>query len=225
LKTRLVRTGLVLFVFATATSCTAAGGASQGAMGYKDAKSMVLDILKSEDGQKAILEATAKQAEQDPTLKLLSTGQGEQIRIAVKEILTGQDAEKLLHRTMTDPHFAGPFAKALQADLKTMHKELMKDPEYQQAFADLLKTPELETHLIALMRTPAFRQQVAAVVQDSMRSPLFQAAMLELVKQAIEEGAVPRPEMQASGKAKEQKDKKKKEEGGEGEGQQQEEES
>lgn len=224
MKTRLLRTGLLLFVFTTAASCTAAGGgASQGAMGYKDAKSMVLDILKSEDGQKAILEATSKQAEQDPTLKLLSTGQGEQIRIAVKEILTGQDAEKLLHRTMTDPHFAGSFAKALQTDLKTMHKELMKDPEYQQAFADLLKTPELETHLLALMRTPTFRQQVSTVVQDSMRSPLFQAAMLELVKQAIEEGAVPRPEMQPSEKNKDQK--KKKDEGSGGDGQQQEEDS
>lgn len=186
-----ILTGLIL------SSCSAGGGAeAQGQMPYKDVKSMVMDIIESKDGQKAILKAASEQRE-DPTLRLLSTGEGQQIQLAVKDILTTDTTEKLLQKTMTDPRFAGEFAKVMNKDIKNIQKELLKDPEFQKTYMQTMQNPEFQMMLLQTMRAPQFKQQVNLQIQEAMQNPIFKMEMLDLVKKAIQEGATPTPESQS----------------------------
>ncbi|GIP36301.1 spore germination lipoprotein GerD [Paenibacillus sp. J2TS4] len=193
------------------TSCgTGKQQSSQNQQSYKDIKSMMLDILNSEDGQKAVQEASKKN--QDPTMKLLSTGEGQQIQIAVKEVLTDPNHSQLIEKTMTDPKFAGDFAKSVQKYNKQLTKDLMKDPEYQQQMLDLMRNPEFEKIILETMKNSQYRQQTMKIIEESMQSPLFRDQLMELFKKAIEE------EMKPQGKEGKGKQQGKEKEGGKQEG-------
>src|SRR5690554_496862 len=94
------------------TAC-GSGNQSGGMHNYKDTKSMVLDILESEDAKKAIQKASEEQQGSGGGIKLLSTPDGKQIQAAVKDVLTDPSYPKHLEKMMTDPKFAGEFAKAV----------------------------------------------------------------------------------------------------------------
>jgi spore germination protein D len=201
----------VLIACLLLTSCGSGSGGQSQTQSYKDTKSMVLDVLKTEDGQKAIQEASEKN--KDKTAKLLSSGEGVQIQAAVKDVLTDPSNSKLIEKTMTDPKFAGDFAKAIQKSNKDLHKDLMKDPEYQKSMLDLMNTTDFQKMLLSVMKSPQYRQQVMTVMEESMKSPLFRAQMMELFKKVAQDEMKPKEEdMKAKGA--EEKDKEKgKEEG------------
>ncbi|SCW73003.1 spore germination protein D [Paenibacillus tianmuensis] len=186
------------------TSCGSESQASSSGGGntYKDTKSMVLDILKTEDGRKAIQQATIHE---NSKLQLLSAGDTQQLQLAVKDVLTDTESNKFLQKMISDPKFAGQFAKAIQKDTKQIQKELLKDPEYQKAMMDAMKSPDFETMMLETMKGTAYRTQTKAVIQESLQSPIFRLEMMELMKKVLQEESKP----------KEEKGKKK---GGEGEG-------
>ncbi|WP_281884112.1 spore germination lipoprotein GerD [Paenibacillus sp. YYML68] len=168
---------------------SACGSDTQGSSGggmntYKDTKSMVLDILKTEDGQKAIQEATIQA---DSKLQLLSAGDTQQLQLAVKDVLVDTDNNKFLQKMIKDPKFAGQFAKAIQSDTKNLQKDLMKDPEYQKALLAAMKGPEYETMMLDVLKTPSARTQIKALIQESMQSPLVKLELMELMKKVLED--------------------------------------
>lgn len=172
------------------TSCGSDQQSSQSSQSYKDTKSIVLDILKTEEGQKAIQEASKKN--QDKTVQLLSTGEGQQIQLAVKDILTKEEGGvKLLQQTMTDPKFAGDFAKAAQSNMKQLHKDLLKDPEYQKSLIELMDSSDYQALVLQTMKSPKFRQQTMDIIKESMQSPLFKAELIQLYQKAIQEEMQP----------------------------------
>ncbi|NEW09626.1 spore gernimation protein [Paenibacillus sp. SYP-B3998] len=174
-------------------------GQSQGNT-YKETKTMVLDILKSDDGKKAISTANRSIMNGDAgasglagqsQIKLLSANESLQLQMAVKDVLTAQENNKFLQDMMKDPKFAGDFAKAIQKDTKQMFKELLKDPEYQKALVDVMKNPDYEKMVLDVMKTAAYRQQMMTVMQEAVKSPLFRAEMVDLLKSAIEQQSQP----------------------------------
>ncbi|CAM3577520.1 spore germination lipoprotein GerD [Marinicrinis lubricantis] len=191
---------LLLLVPLILSSC----GSDQGGGGmtsYKEMKSMVVDILKTEDGQKAIEEATKKkeQSQESQAMQLLSTGQGQQIKVAVKEVLTDPQFSKTLQTMMTDPKFAGEFAKAVQKENEQIHKSLMKDPEYQTLMLQVMKDPEYEKMLMDVMKGKQYRQQMMTVMQEALKSPIFRLELMDMMKKVLEEESKPKEEGQQSG--------------------------
>lgn len=148
---------------------------------------MVLDIIKSEEGRKAITEASLNSG--DPAsgaqMQILATGQGEQLQLAVKQILTDPHYPKALQTLMTDPKFAGEFAKAVNKENMTIHKHLIKDPEYQQSLIEVMKNPEFQKLLMDVMRSSQYRQQTMKVMQDALQSPLFRLELMQLLKRVL----------------------------------------
>lgn len=206
-RLRMVPVLLTVFLL---MSCGSEQQSSQSAQSYKETKSIVLDILKTEEAQKAIQEASEKN--QDKTVKLLSTGEGQQIQLAVKDILTADEGgTKLLEKTMTDPKFAGDFAKATQKNMKQLHKDLLKDPEYQKALIEVMNNQDFQQLLIQTMKSQNYRQQTMDIVRESLQSPLFKAELIQLFQKAIQEETKPKQEQQSGGKGGKQ-------EGGENEG-------
>lgn len=189
--TRWIRLAPVLLIVGFLTACGSETQASSGNGGgnYKDTKSMVLDILKTEDGRKAIQEATIHE---NSKLQLLSAGDTQQLQLAVKDVLVDTQSSQFLQKMIADPKFAGQFAKAIEKDTKQLQKDLMKDPEYQKQMMDAMKSPDFEKMLLDTMKGTPYRAQMKAVIQESLQSPLFRLEMMELMKKVLQEESTPK---------------------------------
>ncbi|MBH5320758.1 spore gernimation protein [Paenibacillus sp. GSMTC-2017] len=178
------------------TSC--GGGESSGSnqqMNYKDMKTMVIDILKTEDAQKALQQSAEKLSgySAQPS-KLLSVQDQEEVRLAVKDVISAPDYDKVIKKLMTDTRFAGEFAKSVNKQNKDIHKELMKDPAYQAELVKTMKAPEMEKVIMDSLKSPQYRKEVMAIMQESMQNPLFRLEVLDLLKKAVQEELQPKPD-------------------------------
>ncbi|WP_314590952.1 spore germination lipoprotein GerD [Paenibacillus terrigena] len=190
---------IVLILTLTLTACMSEQQTSSAQPDYKEMKAMVVDILKTEEAQKAIQQSSGSSG--STQMQMLSSPVGkEQIRTAVKDTLTSPEYNKELEKIMKDPKFAGEFASAINKDNKKIHKELIKDPVYQQSVADILKSPDLSKMYLDLTKTPEFRKQVMTIVKDSMSSPLFKMQIMELLTKVVQEEL--QPKQQEQGKKK-----------------------
>lgn len=176
---------------------------------YKDTKSMVLDILKTEDGRRAIQEATIHE---NTKLQLLSAGDTQMLQLAVKDVLVDTQSNQFLQKMITDPRFAGQFAKAVEKDTKKIQKDLMKDPEYQKQMLDAMKSPDFEMMLLETMKSTPYRTQTKTIIQESLQSPLFRLELMELMKKVLQEESMPK---QGGEKQKKEGGKGKEGQGGE----------
>ncbi len=177
----------------------------QQVQSYKDTKSIVIDVLKSEDAQKTIQEALNKN--KDKTAQLLSTNEGVQMQMAVKQVLTDPNNAKFIEKTMTDPRFAGEFAKAIEKQNKQIYKDLLKDPTYQKSMMEAMNTPDFDQIMFTLMKQPKYKQMMANAVTDTMQSPLFKLQVMDILKKVVEEGARPTEENAQSGGGQKQQQK------------------
>ncbi|WNR44247.1 spore germination lipoprotein GerD [Paenibacillus roseipurpureus] len=199
------------FLLASCGSDTSSQGQSQ-ANTYKETKTMILDILKSDDGKKAISAANRSIMNGDvgangvagqSQIKLLSANESLQLQMAVKDVLTAKENNKFLTDMMKDPKFAGDFAMAIQKETKQMFKELLKDPAYQKSLIDVMKNPDYEKMVLDVMKTAPYRQQMMTVMEESIQSPLFRAQLVELLKTAISQQSKPDQMPSAKSAAKE----------------------
>ncbi|KRE44311.1 spore germination lipoprotein GerD [Paenibacillus sp. Soil522] len=191
------------------TSCGAEQSGGNEQVSYKDLKSMVIDILKTGDAQKALQESSMQMSGYKS--KLLSIQDQEEVRLAVKDVLVSPQYDKVIKKLMVDPRFAGEFAKAVNKQNKEIHKELIKDPSYQAELIKVMKNPEMDKMILEVLQSTQYRKQVMSLMQDSMQNPLFRLEVLELLKKAVQEELKPSPT---------EKVEKKKEEGEEDSGDQ-----
>ncbi|RKP45138.1 spore gernimation protein [Cohnella endophytica] len=170
-------------------------GGNGGQMSYKEVKSMVIDILGSEEAQKAMEKAsTAQYGESTLQMKSMTPSDQAQVRIAVKDVLTAPEYSTVLQTIMKDPKFAGEFAKAVSKDNKQIHKDLMKDPGYQKELIDTFKTPEMMKVLTDSMKTTDVRKLIMSSVTESMDNPLFKLEIMKLLQSVVKEELSPKTE-------------------------------
>ncbi|MEC0184477.1 spore germination lipoprotein GerD [Paenibacillus peoriae] len=198
---------------------------------YKETKTMVVDILKSDDGKKAIEEALTGQSSSSKEGQSGQSGEGsggeggsggssggasggsmgmkmlmptqsaEQMKVAVKDTLISPEYKKEIEKIMTDPRFAGEFAKAINSQNKQLHMQLIKDPSYQKSIESMLKSPELTKMYMDLTKTPEYRKQAMTVMHDAMQSPIFRLEVMNLLKTVVQEELQPKVEKKGGGGA------------------------
>ncbi|MDQ0195933.1 spore germination lipoprotein GerD [Paenibacillus wynnii] len=186
---------------------TACGGESSSSSSsqtsYKEAKTMVVDILKSDEGKKALQEAlsspSAESAGGSGGINVLSKSMlplqtSEDIRVAVKDTITAPEYKKEIEKIMTDPKFAGDFAKAINSQSKQLHMQLIKDPTYQKSVTDIMKSPEMMKMFLDLTKSPDYRKQTMTIMQETMQNPLFRMEVLDLLKTVVQEELKPKVE-------------------------------
>jgi spore germination protein D len=155
---------------------------------------MVIDILGSNEAQKAMEKAsTAQYGSSTLQMKSMTPSDQAQVRIAVKDVLTAPEYATILEKIMMDPKFAGEFAKAVSKDNKQIHKDLMKDPSYQQELVNMFKTPEMSKILTDSMKTPDVRKVIMSSVTESMNNPLFKLEIMKLLQSVVKEELTPKP--------------------------------
>ncbi|WP_019908264.1 spore germination lipoprotein GerD [Paenibacillus sp. HW567] len=209
MKWRTLWTGILVLCMTTAL--TACGGeqssSSSGQVSYKEMKTMVVDILKSDEGKKAVEEAlqspgssSGGSSSSGISMKMMPMQTAEQIRVAVKNTITAPEYQKEIEKIMTDPQFAGDFAKAINSQSKELHLQLIKDPAYQKSVEEIMKSPEMMKMFLDLTKTSDYRKQSMTIMQEAMQNPLFRMEVLDLLKTVVQDELQPKVQKKGGGK-------------------------
>jgi len=149
---------------------------------YKEIKGMVVDILKTDEGKKAVQDVL-----KDEKIKNELIIDDKKIEETVKKTLLSKEAADTWKKLMEDPKFAAAYAKALQKENESILKNLMNDPDYRKKMIETMKNPEYEKLILDILTSNAYRSQVMTVIKESVKSPIMQDDMLKLMIKANEE--------------------------------------
>lgn len=156
---------------------------SKSSPDYNQTKELVLDILHTDEGKKAVQEVMGNEEAKKQMIL-----EAPEVRKVVQETLLSEENKQKLEELMSDPEFVKEYAKQLEEQHKHLIKALMKDPEYQTAMQEILKDPEMEKHILELTKSKEFRQQTMAVMKEAIQSPYFRLELLQLMSKVAEEG-------------------------------------
>jgi len=153
---------------------------------YEETKKMVVDILKTDEGKKAIQEVL-----QNEEMKQVLIMEQDLVKKTIQDSLISEDGHKNLQKIFSDPEFLVKYAKSLQKEHEEIIKGLMKDPEYQKMLLDILQDPEMQKSIQNTIKSQEFRKHLQEVILETMESPLFKAkideAVLKAAKEALKE--------------------------------------
>lgn len=173
----------------------AQGTASQG--NYNDIKTMVLDILHSQQGL-----STLKEIAKNPEFKKSLTISDTDIQSILEKTMMKNENQAFLQDQMKDPKFAASIVKASKQQQTQIMKQLMTDPEYQAAMMSLMKSPEYQKMLMDVTKTPEYRQQTMSIMTQALQNPEFKILFMETVKEAIKQGATAQTSQGGQGQGK-----------------------
>ncbi|EME72478.1 Spore germination protein GerD [Bacillus paralicheniformis] len=161
-------------------------------MDYDETKKMVVDILKTDDGKKAIQEIL-----NDDKMNETLVMDEKTVKETVEKTLTSKKGTEFWKKVFDDSKFAEGFAKTLQNEHETVLKKLMKDPDYQKMLMGVLQDPEMAKRYGDLVKTREFRTQLQQVITETLASPLYKKQFEEELKKAVEESV--KDEMKGGG--------------------------
>jgi spore germination protein D len=173
---------MMLPVIVLLTSCSVSGS-SQGAAqpDYKSIKSMVVDILQTDEAKKSVAKMMRDEKFQESVVLDHDT-----VRTTLIQSITNPNNPQM-REAFRDPKFASVLAKTMKDEHKKVIKELMNDPEYQKMLIAVMKDPEFERNLLDLMKSSAYRQQTKQIMMETLQSPLFQEQLMTLMTRSTEE--------------------------------------
>jgi spore germination protein D len=153
---------------------------SGGQQDYGATKTMVIDILHSQEGKTALQDVM-----KDPTFKQQLVVSEADITKAVTASVESKKTQSFLAEQAKDPKFAAALAKAVQPDLISTSKQLMKDPDYQKDMLTLLQSPDFTKSLQTLLQGPQFRQDVMKIMTQALDTPAFRMKFQDSLKAAV----------------------------------------
>lgn len=164
------------------TSCAATEDTGGGQIDYEQTKKMVVDILKTDDGKKAIQDVMS-----DESMKEKLVMDQKVVTDTIQQTLTSDKATEYWKKTFSDPKFAQSVSKNLKSENKKLLKELMNDPEYRGMMIEVFKEPEIQKEMADALKSKEYRAHLQKVITETVDSPLFKAKIQELLLKAAEE--------------------------------------
>ncbi|MBT2694525.1 spore germination lipoprotein GerD [Bacillus sp. ISL-55] len=155
---------------------------SAGEVDYEETKKMVVDILKTDDGKKAIQEVMG-----DDGMKEKLIMDQPVVIDTVEKTMTSEKGMEFWKKSFEDPKFAESVAKSMKKENEKLLKDLMKDPEYKGMMIEVMKDPELEKELTNVLKSKEYREHLQKVMTETFESPLFKAKLQALIVKAAEE--------------------------------------
>lgn len=149
---------------------------------YDQTKKMMVDILKTDEGKKAIQDILT---EQEMKQQLIM----DQAIVAetIEKTLTSDKGIEFWKKAFKDPKFAESIAKSMKKENEDLLKGLMKDPEYQGMMIDILKDPAVQKEMEQALKSKEFRDHLQDVVTETFESPLYKVKIQELLLKAAED--------------------------------------
>lgn len=168
---------LPIMVFLTSCSPNDATGGEQ--IDYEETKKMVVDILKTDDGKKAIEEVMSSDGMKE---KLVMDQQV--VTNTIEQTLTSEKATDFWKKTFSDAKFAQSVAKNMQTENQKLLKELMNDPEYRAMMIEVFKEPEIQKEMADALKSKEYREHLQKVITETVDNPLFKVKLQELLLKA-----------------------------------------
>ncbi|MGE6261254.1 spore germination lipoprotein GerD [Heyndrickxia sporothermodurans] len=172
---------LLLFSsFLLLSACTGSPGNEK--MDYDQTKKMIVDILKSDEGKKAIQEIMA-----DKKIKQELVMDQAMVNDTIQKTLVSDKNIDFWKKAFKDPQFAKSFATGMKKQNEELLKQLMKDPDYQKMMLDILKDPEYQKEVQSLLKSKDFRKHIQTIVVETLDSPIFKAKIQETLIKAAQD--------------------------------------
>lgn len=173
---------LLLPIMLLLTSCASNESSSGGQIDYEQTKKMVVDILKTDDGKKAIQEVMS-----DDSMKEKLVMDQKMVSQTIEQTLTSDKATTFWKKTFSDPKFAQGVAKNMRSENEKLLKDLMNDPQYRGMMIQVFKEPEIQKELADALKSKEYREHLQKVIAETIESPLFKVKMQELLLKAAED--------------------------------------
>lgn len=170
---------LLLVILTGLTSCSSSDSSGGGQMDYDQTKKMVVDILKTDDGKKAIQDVMT-----DPKMKEKLVMDQKVVADTIEQTLTSDKATDFWKKTFSDPKFATAVAKNMKAENQALLKSLMNDPEYRTMMTEVFKEPEIQKQMTDSLKSKDYRAHLQSVITETMQTPLFQSKLEDIVIKA-----------------------------------------
>ncbi|MFC3885332.1 spore germination lipoprotein GerD [Bacillus songklensis] len=179
---------LLLYASLSLFALTSCAPAEQGGerMDYDQTKKMVVDILKTDEGKKAI-----EQVMKDEKMKQALIMDQAVVKDTIQNTLTSEKGTDFWKTTFSDPKFAESFAKSLQKEQENVIKQLMKDPDFQKSLIEVLQNPEMEKQMLTVLRSQEYRAHLQKIMTETFESPIYKAKIQDLLLKAaadVEQG-------------------------------------
>ena len=160
----------------------AAEGEAESQADYDETKRMVIDILKTDDGKKALQEVM-----KDQEIRQALVMDEQAVTQTIQKTLTSDQGKEFWKKAFEDPKFAESFAKSMQTEHKKLMKSLMADPDYQKMLISVMQDPEMQKTMQEAMKSQEFRKHLQGVINETLSSPLYKAKIEETLLKAAEE--------------------------------------
>lgn len=171
---------LVIVLFSASCSSGDSSGGSQ--MDYDQTKKMVVDILKTDDGKKAIQDVMS-----DDKMKEKLVMDQKVVSDTIQQTLTSEKAVDFWKKTFSDAKFTESVAKNMRTENEKLLKDLMNDPEYRAMMVQVFKEPEIQKEMADALKNKDYRAHLQGVISETMESPLFKAKMEDILIKAASE--------------------------------------
>lgn len=173
----------LLFIIILLTAC---GGNQSGQeqTDYEQTKKMVVDILQTEDGKKALMEILKEEQ-----LKQELVIESDVVKSSINEALVSDKGKEMWKTLFEDPSFVKGYTDAIQDEQTKWLKDMMNDAEYQEKMLELIQNPEISAMILSLLKSQQFRSHLEETIQQTLETPLFQAKIQEILLKAAEEQA------------------------------------
>lgn len=169
-----------LFVLLITSACTE-DAKSRNETDYDTTKKMVVDILQTEDGKKALKELmTGEEMKQELVIE------SDVVKNTIDQALMSEKGKEMWSTLFKDATFVENFAKSISEEHKKLMKSLMNDAEFQEQMLELLQDPEMNKQMLGLMKSQEFRSHLEETIQETLETPLFQAKITEILLKAAE---------------------------------------
>ncbi|AJD89506.1 spore germination protein GerD [Jeotgalibacillus malaysiensis] len=163
-------------------------GCAEEKTNYEETKQMVTDLLKTDDGKKAVKELLA-----DEEIKKELVIDQPIVKESIQTTLLSKEGQDFWKKTFADPEFAETLAKSMKTEHEQLLKDLMKDPEYQNMILTIMQDPAMHEQTMSVLNSQAYKEETKKLMLEMMESPLvkkeMQDLLLDAAKEMGEEGA------------------------------------
>lgn len=166
------------------TGCSGQGQSSQGNQDYEQTKKMVVDILKTDDGKKAVQEVLTEEE-----MKQQLVINSDIVQKAIQQVFEGDQGPQFFSKLFEDPSFVQSYVNATKESDQELIKGLMNDSTYQEQMIQLFQNEDMQKLIVSTLKSQQFRSHLEQTIQETLDSPLFKAKMTETLLKAAQEQA------------------------------------
>jgi spore germination protein D len=170
---------LFCIILAALSGCAEKEAQGSSQIDYEATKKMLVDLLKTDDGKKAIKEVLSDKEIQQQILV-----DQEVVKQTIEQQLLSEKGQKFWQQLFKDPKFTAAFAKSMRTEHEKLMKDLIKDPAYQAEVMKIMQNPKMAQKLLELVDTQQVRTEMKSVMLETFESPLVQARIQEMLKKA-----------------------------------------